>query len=477
MLKLSLVNPEIITPLSEQDIKQPYRRELRDYLSTLHASIHEPGTDHGKVHRKVERQEALAAEYMLSSDIAANYVSMPAFQSLATKEKNELKGPCVVAITICIDGRLSPILIGSSVFDIAEAKAGIIPIREANFRKGETEVASPRFKQAIIDRVKKPGWQLLQFNTGHMDRGTLNCAAVNQLIKLGILPDNGDTLDIFKQLLDESGKAIGNTFNRAAKAYGKEELPFVSTTAMYDTRTAGFLFEGPKGELFTTSLTQKLLHSNEMRYLLKLSQPDAYRHNFTDPATLLPREQNIYDIEKYLLRSSQLFREEADMFIYENFPYLTPEQIQAFRFAIAHVVGFQYTTGLYRGGDSPISDHNEKFGSYSSKGLRVGQVDPKIQSFGASLDSPDHFKTKVQLLRNLGKTKPPHIFFCSLSQPTGKVSSSADKDTRAELEESINELYKDPGIYELVSEGDLVVVPAILEEKTGKAKSVPNLAI
>lgn len=478
MLKLPIVNSsEIFTPHPEQDIKQPYRGELRDYLSTIHASMHEPGTAHSGVHKKVELQEAQASQFMLSSDIAAGYVSMPQFQSLANKEKAELRGPCVVAITICIDGRLSPVLIGSPVFDIAEAKAGIMPIKEASFRAGEKEVASPRFKQAIIDRVKKNDWQLLQINAGHMDKGKLNCAAIDQLIEQGILPANGETVEMFKQLLEESGKAIGNTFNRAARAYGKKELPMVSTTAMYDTRTAGFFFEGPKGELFTTALTNKLIHSDEMRYLLRLGSPDAYRHNFTDPATLLPREQNIYDIEKFLLRNSQIFRDTADLFVVENFPDFTQEQKQAFRFAIAHIVAFQYTTGLYHGGDTPISAHNEKYGSFSSKGLRVGQFDPAIQSFGASLDSIDHFKTKVFLLEKLGKAKPPYIIFCALSQPLGKVSSSADKDTRAELDASIQALYEDPVIHALVAQGNLAIVPTVLEEKTGKVRSVPNLAI
>ncbi len=461
---------------AEQDIRQPYRQGLRDYLTTLHHSMVFPGHN-PDMHRIIETQEEKAAQFMLSSDVAAGFVSMPQFKAITTKEKNELRGPCVVAINICIDGRLEPVLIGSPVFDISEAKAGLMPTRFSSFREGEIEVGSPRLKQAIIDRVQKEDWQLLQINAGHSDKGKLNCAAVDQLIELGILPAGSETLDMFKHLLEESGKAIENTFNRAATAYGKDVLPMVSLTAMYDTRTAGFYFEGPKSELFTTSLTNKLLHSNEMRTLLRFSQPDAYRHNFTDPATLLPREQNIYDIEKYLLRNSEIFRDSADTFINENYPDLTSEQRQAFRFMIAHVVSFQYATGLSHGGDTPISGHNEQYASYSKGVIRVGQYDPKIQSFGASLDSIDHFKTKIGLLKKLGKAKPPYIFYSCASQSEGKISYSTDRDTRAELDEGIQTLYKDPVIKEMVLNGELVIIPVVLFKSNGKIKGVPNLAI
>ena len=460
----------------EQDIRQPYRQDLRNYLTTLHHSMLSPGHN-PDVHRIIEIQEERAAHFMLSSDIAAGFVSMPQFRAITTKEKNELRGPCVVAINICIDGRLEPVLIGSPVFDVSEAKAGLMPTRLSNFREDEIEIASPRLKQAIIDRVQKVDWQLLQVNAGHVDKGKLNCAAVDQLVELGILPGNGETMDMFKHLLEESGKAIETTFNRAAKAYGKDALQMVSVTAMYDTRTAGFYFEGPKSDLFTTTITSKLLHSDEMRTLLSFIQPDTYRHNFTDPATLLPREQNIYDIEKYLLRNSEIFREEADIFIGENFPDLTKEQKQAFRFMIARTIAFQYTTGLYHGGDTPISGHNEQYASYSKGVLRVGQSDPRIQSFGASLDSIDHFKTKIGLLKKLGKARPPYIFFSCASQSDGKISYSTDRDTRAELDEGIQTLYKDPVIKEMVMNEELVIVPVVLLKNTGKIKGVPNLAI
>lgn len=464
----------------EQNIRQPYRKDLQNYLSTLHTRL-EPEGHPTEIHKTVELQEAKAAQFLSASDTAARFVARSEFQVVAAKEK-ELRGRCIIALTICIDGRIVPVLVGSPVFNIVEAKAGLMPTEISGLYRAP-RLSSQRIAEAIIDRPQKEDFKLVQINTGHLDilrRNDITCAAVARMIDQGTLPPE-NAMDLFKDMLLDTGRIMGDIYNRSAKVTGKKELPTVATTAMIDTRTAGFIFEGPKGELFTTALTKKLLHSNEISRLLQISQPDVFRHNFTDPATLLSREQSIYDIEKYLLQKSEFFRENIDSFIKENMTDFDPEQIQGINFMIAHNIAFQYTTGLYHGGDHPLAAHNEQYASFSPDGVRVGQFDPSVQSFGATVsnhaDTLDHAKIKIGLMQKLGKAKPPYILFISKTQSEGKVSFSADRNTKAELATLLRVLEDDAEIADLIRAGQLAIIPVILEERTGIVKAVPNLAL
>lgn len=466
----------------EQNIRQPYRQELQAYLATLHKRLVPEDTPHLEIHKIVETQEAKAAQFLQASDTAARFVARPEFQSLTAREKKELRGKCVVALTICIDGRIIPVLIGSPVFDIAEAKAGLMPTEISGLHK-TPRLSSERLAAALIDRPHKEDNKLVQINTGHLDilrRNEITCAAVARMVELGDLPSE-NTMDTFKDILLNTGEIMGNVFNRSARENGKKELSTVATTAMYDTRTGGFIFEGPKEELYTTLLTKRLLHSDEIRRLLQISQPDVFRHNFTDPATLLSREQVIYDIEKYLLQKSELFRDSIDPFIEENMADFDHEQAQGLKFMIAHNIAFQYTTGLYHGGDHSISTHNEQYASFSPDGMRVGQFDPSIQSFGATVsnhkDTLEHAKIKIGLMQKLGKAKPPYILFLSKTQPEGKASFSSDRNTKAELAGTLRALEDDLEIADLIRNGQLAIIPVILEERTGIVKGIPNLAL
>ncbi len=465
----------------EQNIRQPYRQELQAYLSTLHQRLVPEGHP-TEIHKTVEAQEAKAAQFLQASDTAARFVARPEFQALTAKEKKELRGRCVIALTICIDGRIVPVLIGSPVFDIAEAKAGLMST-DISGLYGTPRLSSERLAEAIIDRPHKEDSKLVQINTGHLDilrRNEITCAAVLRMIENRELPVE-NAMDVFKDMLLNTGKVMGDIFNRSARENGKKELPTVAATAMYDTRTGGFIFEGPKEDFYTTALTKHLLRSGEMNRLLQISQPDVFRHNFTDPATLLSREQAIYDIEKYLLQKSELFKDRVDLFIEANMADFDFEQAQGLKFMIAHNIAFQYTTGLYHGGEHAISTHNEQYASFSPDGIRVGQFDPSIQSFGATVsnhkDTLEHAKIKIGLMQKLGKAKPPYILFLSKTQPEGKVSFSSDRNTKAELATTLRVLEDDPEIADLIRKGQLAIIPVILEERTGIVKGIPNLAL
>ncbi len=466
---------------SEENKFQPYRKDLQSYLSSHHNRLipfADPSTTSLEI---VEAVEESAAEFLNSSDISARYVSSPEFQSISQRQKKELRGICSIGIFICIDGRLVPVLVGSPVFDISETKAGLVPVTRSPL-DGELELANPRIIESIGDRPLKESSEILQFSTGHEDSDkpdSITCAAVELMIGNGSLPNDGSYRDAFRQMLANTGVAVGATFNRSALARGYSPLKNAGLTAMYDTRTAGFTVDGVK-TLSSTQLTKAILKSDDLETIQRLGQPGLFRNNFTDPATLISREYAMYNIEKILLRQSKTFREYIESFIDQNMAGYTENQKQAFRFFEARAVASQYSTGLYQGGDQPVSAHNEQYISSSTNGLRVGQNDPRIQSFGANVanyeDSVSHLETKVALADKIGKMRSPYIAFLSESVPE-KSTSSSDRNARAKLRSHMMAVMESPTLLQRIKAGQLWLVPAILQEKTGITKSIPNLAI
>lgn len=462
----------------EKERRHPYREGLRQYLTTLHSRITLPFTSHPELHRKIESQEAKAAEFMQASDISAQFVASPEFQKIVDTQKEEFRGICSVAVIICIDGRLVPILLGGNVYSIAEAKAGVLPTEKSPIDGRVVEIASHRIRQEIIDRPIKPNYQTLQINTGHQDSGEINCAAYDQFLEEGILPRD-NTREAFKKMLHIVGEAEAKTYNTSALLNGRQELPQVAMQAMIDTRTSGLIFEGPHGILFTTKVTNDILNSPELRAITRIGEPEAFL-NFTDPATIISREQRMLDYQRYIIKDSDIFNENVRLFVENNYPKLSPEQMKALEAFIGRNIVLQIATGLNNGNSSLVS-HNEQAASFSPDGLRVLQFNPGgIQTFGATVSNNEdmlaHVKTKLSLFRKLGKAEPPFPFFLSKSQPQ-KTSYTADRNTRAELTSWIMHLLKDPEIHRAIQEGEIMLVPTILEEETGIIKSVPNLAI
>ena len=465
---------------SERRKYQPYRPELQSFLSSHHSRLTPQTEGHAATHEIVELVEKNAFEFLNSSDRASGFVSSPDSQSIAQRQKKELRGKCSIGLFICIDGRLVPINLGSSVFDISETKAGLVPVTYSPL-DGELELANPRIVESISDRPLKESPEILQISAGHGDSSKIDkidCAAVQLMIDQGILPDDGSHKEKFREMLADTGVAVGATFNRSARAKGFETLDNVGLTATFDTRTAGFNFDGSQGDLNTTALTKSLL--SDLLISQKLGQPGLYRSDFTDPATLIAREYSIFNIEKVLMKQSKTFKFHVDSFTESNMQGYTENQIQAFNFFVARTVASQIITGLYLGGEHPFSSHNEQYISSSTNGLRVGQNDSKIQSFGASVanydDSVSHLETKVSLADKIGKMKSPYVAFLSESAPD-RSSFSTDRNIRAKLRAHIKAVMDSPDLLARTKAGKLWVIPVILQEKTGIVKSIPNLAI
>ena len=465
---------------SERRRYQPYRSELQSFLASHHARLTPQNEVHPDAHGVVELVERNASEFLSSSDRASGFVSSPEFQSISQRQKKELRGKCSIGLFICIDGRLVPIIIGSPVFDISETKAGLVPVSYSQL-DGELELTNPRIVESISDRPLKESPQILQISSGHYDSskpGAVDCYAVKLMVDQGKLPNDGSHDEKFREMLASTGVAVGATFNRSAKAKGFDTLENVGLTASFDTRTSGFIVDGSDGDLNTTRLTKSLM--SDLSISQRLGQPGLYRRDFTDPATLIAREYSMYNIEKILMRQSKTFKLHVDSFTEKNMAGYTENQIQAFNFFVARTVASQIITGLYQGGEHPFASHNEQYISSSTNGLRVGQNDTKIQSFGANVanydDSVSHLETKVMLADKIGKMKSPYVAFISESSQE-KTSPSTDRNTRAKLRSHMKAVMESPDLLSRIKAGELWVVPVILQEKTGIVKSIPNLAI
>lgn len=471
---------QILIPHVEQTPPIDYRLQLETYLNTEHRRLFPEGSSHEEAHRKLEAFKRKTAFIMESSDTAARIVSSRDFQHNQTEQKH-LKGGASVVITICIDGRIMPVLLGGTVLDIAEAKGGLTPTEISPY--GDRELSSPRSREAIKDRPTKSDSQMVEVDTDHADSNkwkASTCAAFDEMVEAGTLPrDLEEARSVFRAMLAAAGEASAATYNRAAREYGKPELAQTSLVATYDTRTAGFVFHGKSGELFTTNITDKIENSPEVLQVLKVCEPGRFKHTFTDVNTLLPREQNMLELEKYLLNQSVAFREAVNPFIRTEYPLFTREQRKAVRFLCARNIALQLTTGLHWGGTTPISDHNEQYASFSEDGLRVGQSEVSIQSFGATVSRGcmiEHARTKIGLFDRIGKTEPTYPIFVSETQQT-HTTGPADRKVRASLSATRHGLLRDPELWRAVRSGKAMFVPATLQEKTGLIKSIPNLAI
>ncbi|MDO8269722.1 MAG: hypothetical protein Q7T54_03565 [Candidatus Levybacteria bacterium] len=466
----------------EQNRMQPYRPDLQSYLSAHHTRLVPQNESHIESHTIVEIVERNAAEFLKSSDIAAHFVSSPEFQSIAQRQKIELRKQCSIGLFICIDGRLVPVIIGSPVFDISETKAGLVPTLNSPL-DGELELTNPRIIESIIDRPLKENAEILQISASHEDSAKpdeISCVALELMIAQGILPDDSTYKDVLREMLSNTGFAVGATFNRSAKNKGFSHLERVGLTATYDTRTAGLTFDGRDGGLNTTELTKTLLRSDDLITIQKIGQIGTFRRDFTDPATLIAREYMMYNIEKVLMRQSRVFRQHVGRFIENNMEGFTDNQKQAFSFAVARTMATQITTGLYHGGEHPLSAHNEQYIASSTNGLRVGQFDPRIQSFGANVadygDSVSHLETKVSLAEKIGKMRSPYVAFISESEPE-KSTSSSGRNTRAKLRAHRQAIMENANLLGRIKEGKLWLIPVVLQEKTGIVKAIPNVAI
>ncbi len=482
---------EIFRYTSEQDKRQPYRADLGTYLSTVHARIVPPGTTHIESHKSLEIIEKRAALILQSSDNAAYAISRPEFLSILKRQKAE-RGDCAIGISICIDGRMSPMIVAGPAINVSEAKGGLI-LTEPSPLDGTPEIASARLTEAIIDRPLKDSSQILEILTYHGDlsKGNsfvttatledIDCKAILQRIDRKELPKK-NSIRTFRIQLEHSGEAIGRHYNNSASLLGYKTLQRVAIPAFYDTRTAGFIFGDDENQLFTTELTSSILNSKDFSILTNIAPPDLYRNSFTKSEVTTTRESVMVDIEHAILTKSSQFNEVVNNHIDRHMGEgeFTALQLKAFRFFVARNIALQYVTGLYHGGAHPLAEHNEKYIAFSLDGQRIGQFDSDIQSFGATVsnhaDTLDHLKTKLSLMDHLGKSKPPHIAFLSKSQPESG-SMSVDRSIRAELRSTIKAIYQDPEVLARVKAGELVLIPTVLQEKTGIVKSIPNLAI
>lgn len=456
--------------LRRREFQQSYEDALRAYTSSfLRRAVNS---------ERFQEIEPIilnrAIEVVKSSEKAATITSSSEFLATVRRLK-ELRGPCAIGVSECIDGREPPILIPGPIADVTEAKAGIIRVIRSPLDNA-IEIESPRLTEALIERPSKEAPQILQILTAH-SAGEPNCAAMIERRQRGLISPEINDL-IIANLIEHEGsaKAFATHYNRAARGLGKIELPQAAITAVLDMRTDGYhLGYGTADELHTTEVLKTVLMADR-RSLHEIAEPGIIE-NFTDAATLTQQEILKYKVSRFFL-TNDVFRGVVDPYIQKNYPLLSNEQKNALQFFLAYNSSFQYITGLYEGGNHKISEHDEQYMSFSTDGVRIGDRDPSIQSFGATVatneDAVDHIVTKTSLMEHIGK-KPPYIAFVSKACASGATAQTEER-ARAALRGLLNTVLRCPAIRTHVSNGDLIVIPAILHERTHKIQDFPNLS-
>lgn len=465
--------------------------QLHTYLNTFYNRVRLTPESAFRNDEILETAFTNAASIIERNNFIADTISSPNYIRIVEAEK-ELQGRCELLFSWCIDGRIPWIHVAGLNASVWEAKAGIIPT--FTNAQGQLELDSGSIKENI-DAKARDGLPILEILIAHTHgEKTGDCGAMKERKQRGLVPeDQTNLLAENLRLHSQAGALMSDQYNRAARLSNQPELAQAAITAVYDTDAMGMIFgyKTPELRFSTTGLTIYLSGSLSEQLGEKLGDdymhPGIRKQDFQNAAFAPQMEQMLLDMSKCLLEDEQfdlfrrMMRKHADVL----FPDLTQEQHQALEFFIVRTVSRQYLTGLYQktGERHHFSDHGEGSMSISPDGETVGQFDSDKQVFGASVTSSeeavDHIKTKIALMEHHNgnsRVQKPFVLFVSSS-----VGISDSDHTLTRVRSRSRKLYGDiinePEIAEKIQQGELVLIPALIDENTAEILDIPNFAI
>lgn len=461
---------------------------LEDYLTSFYQRVELYSEIPDQAETIVKAVCQRSSEIIERNNEMAKLISSSDYESIVIREK-ELRGPCALGASICIDGRLPIVHLFGRIVSCWEKKAGEIKI-EASPLDNSPQLASGRLTEAIIDRAKKgPLLEILVAHTSLSDPKH-GCGAMLARQAKGEFPADCDLVTENLKIHEQSAEAITDLYNRAAGAYSGEKLVRVAITAVYDTDTMGFVFGyGEENSLVTTDLTSSLVEQNSelsellyKKFGLAYKRPGIMKELFTEADLHLDFETMICNIAGVLLEYDD-FLIPVNNYFNSAFSDLELEQQQALRFLIARNVAFQYLTGLYKSQEHPdhiFAVHGEGYQAVSLDGIILGHSDPEVQVFGASPDTVDevigHVLTQCALMDKNAETEKPYILFASTATSRDRNEAILERD-RGRDREFYYSLLKDKEIMDKVKKGELVVIPVLIDDRTRAVVEVLNHAV
>lgn len=429
--------------------------------------------------------KARVQTFLARNNMVAEVISSGRYESYTNRQK-KLRGECVIGVVDCIDGRLPAILIGGRSMIFWREMAGIPETKPSAFNLDDEIISASRLSSSVEDRGAN-GDPILEILIAHTSLSDPDhaCGAM----KL-IDPNGEDRTATNLKLLEEKRRVITSAYNTAAIRSGNNPLETASITAVYDTDSMGMVFGyGSDSRIETKSMAQVLadeIYSETNITPGLLSSLFTVDDNSFDKEAMYNFEASLTIVCNHLMTKSNQFKMEAEKII-EMYPDLNDVQKQALLFTVARTISLQYISGLY-GTDSGFydnhghphhrfADHAEEVMSLSLHGAKVGDFDPQIQVFAASVsDIPaavKHITTECSLMES-NKADKPYLLFVSQPFTSKSIPESSLLRVKAELRGTTMNLHEDEQIQRLIGEGKLLIIPVLIDDSTREVIEVLN---
>ncbi len=415
-------------------------------------------------------------------------LSTPEYKRILDTEK-ELKGDAKLAGIICIDGRFDTIHPFGRTINVWEEPASLAGVRETEYGlRPESFILLETLRAAAKD-----GRDLLEVVFAHTSSTTLHkCGRMQAGAQKGEFDDvPGDSLEEKNIALFESRQipAITNAYNYFRAENGLVPLQRVAISALYDTDTMGVSLSSEKNHFSTTEWLRANAHELEQHLTTEYGAFGSMRQIFSSTEHFLDFSQRVVGITQILIESED-FKTAVRDFVIKSYSDLTQDQQKALLFLLARTTAAQYLTGLAyvpeTGPDHPFSAHQEDYMSVAHDGKPMGRFDPEQQSFGSSPSTvetaTEHVKTKLSLLdrhrTESAHEKPDILFVTKLADkklwnsyitPEGDMTM---KRALADLDKLYYGITRDPNIRERIKKGELIIIPAMVDQETGEILSV-----
>lgn len=472
--------------IKEKPTPSPFKESVGAYLSHFSQALQIKDMSQERLNQYADRVVRIIDRNNKIADLLES--QGPDGYKQIVGEEIKMKGDAKLGFVYCIDGRIPTIFLAGRFANVWEEPAGLITLKNAE--DGGKLPKSTLLQQALheVAREKRDVLEIFFAHTSTIE-GQNNCKYMNKLQKDGDLPEGATdlTAENLRLYEEEYIPAVTKFYNRKRVKEKMEPLSRVGISAVYETDRMGIVLNYGKGEnQFSTSN-----YINENREALEyyvgehLGTFGEMSNDFTEPEQFIRLSTRLLELTKFMMGNKK-FSEQIDYYLARNYSDLSSSQIQALRYTLFRTSALQYLTGLsmtQSGDEHTFTHHNEDYLSISLAGKPVGRFDPKEQVFASNSSDTQTAISEVRLklgLMDSHNAKKPYILF--VSNPVRKATFEKYMETESEtinqdlaLDSSLYQrMVEDSVLKTRIKDGDLVVVPVLVDQNTGEILHVPD---
>jgi len=414
-------------------------------------------------------------------------------QAILDKER-QLKGDAKEGFIICVDGRLINLLFAGKHTNMWEEPASLFKTKTNS--KGQLVVESKALSTAIEKTAKEDNRDLFEMVLAHTSLTTDHiCGKASALSKQAGHPMfglSGRALAIknLEMLEAEQIPAITNTYNNAREQSGNPKLNQVAVSALFDTDTYGIVLnygkEG-KNELSTTTLLESGLKAQMEAKFGEIAQFGKYNKTLDNTDHFIRLYSDLINITEKLINGEVDGFSQVSAYIATEYPDLSPIQKKAFIFTMARTISLQYITGLSHlpvgeHPKHPFAEHAEGYATITTEGSQaiIGKNDTVNQSFGVTASTKAEAQGQIKdvvlplLDKNHEKIGGVHRHSIFITAPCDTYGREKDVAIQ-QVEELMKNLLEVPMVLERVREGNLLLIPVLVDKDTSDILEIPKL--